>query len=138
MKKYINIVLLLILLSNIVNTVFASNYTYTKTIKYNSKEAYDDYTQKVNDAVYKNMPRSFSYINREPQFAVSIKKDGSVEKAWILVSSGSERYDKKVIKKMENAEFPSYQDYMSAKNLVFRYKIRKQTKIIPIPIPIWF
>ena len=69
---------------------------------------------------------------------VSINKDGSVDKAWILVSSGSKGYDEKVVKRMEKTEFPSYKDYVNAKNLVFKYKIRKQTKIIPIPIPIWF
>ena len=128
-----------IFIFSIANTFFAANYTYQKAaVKFNTREAYNEYAEQVNDAVYKTMPRSFSYINREPQFAISINKDGNVEKAWILVSSGSKGYDKKVIKRMENAEFPSYKDYVSAKNLVFKYKIRKQTKIIPIPIPIWF
>lgn len=121
-------------------SVFAgTNYTYQMSAaKYNTKEAYDIYANQVNETVYKNMPRSFSYIDREPQFAVSINKDGSVDKAWILVSSGSKVYDEKVVKRMEKTEFPSYKDYVNAKNLVFKYKIRKQTKIIPIPIPIWF
>lgn len=120
--------------------VFAdTNYTYQMSAaKYNTKEAYNIYANQVNEAVYKNMPRSFSYIDREPQFAVSINKDGNVDKAWILVSSGSKGYDEKVIKRMEKTEFPSHKDYVNAKNLVFKYKIKKQTKIIPIPIPIWF
>lgn len=123
-----------------INLSFAAqNYTYQKAaVKYNTQEAYNEYAEQINNAVYKNMPRSFSYINREPQFAISVKSNGELEKAWILVSSGSTGYDKKVIKRMEKAEFPAYKDYVNAKNLVFKYKIKKQTKIIPIPIPIWF
>lgn len=113
----------------------ASNYTYSEeSVKYNTREAYDLYAGKVNAAVYKAMPRTFSYITREPQFAVKINKKGHVDKAWIMVSSGSEGYDKKVIKKMEETEFPSFEKYIGAKDLTFRYKIKKQTKIIPIPI----
>lgn len=113
----------------------AANYTFDdSSLKYNSREAYNYYSGKVNEAVYKSMPRSFSYINREPQFAVRINKTGKVEKAWIMVSSGSKGYDKKVVKRMEETEFPSFEKYVKANNLEFRYKIRKQTKLIPIPI----
>ena len=109
MKKKI-ILAAFIFIFSIANTVFAANYTYQKAaVKFNTREAYNEYAEQVNDAVYKTMPRSFSYINREPQFAISINKDGNVEKAWILVSSGSKGYDKKVIKRMENVEsLPSY------------------------------
>ena len=55
-----------------------------------------------------------------------------------VAGAGKDTIKRELIKRMENAEFPSYKDYVSAKNLVFKYKIRKQTKIIPIPIPIWF
>ena len=120
--------------------VFAkTNYTYdTASLKYNSKEAYEYYRDNINEAVYKTMPRSFSYKNREPQFAITVNKTGHVDKAWILVSSGSKKYDEKVIKRLQEAELPGYSDYLSAKQLTFRYKIRKQTKIITIPIPLWF
>lgn len=134
MKK--NILCLLVIYFTVVcNSFAASNYTYDDTsVKYNTKQAYDIYAGQVNDIVYKTMPRTFSYINREPQFAVKINKAGHVDKAWIMVSSGSEGYDKKVLKKMEEAEFPSFEKYVNAKDLTFRYKIKKQTKIIPIPI----
>ncbi len=137
MKRFLCLVLAFLFTTGL--SFAAKNYTYQKAaVKYNTREAYNEYAEQINDAVYKNMPRSFSYINREPQFAISVKSNGELEKAWILVSSGSKGYDKKVIKRMEKAEFPAYKDYVSAKNLVFRYKIRKRTKIIPIPIPIWF
>ena len=48
-------------------SVFAgTNYTYQMSAaKYNTKEAYDIYANQVNETVYKNMPRSFSYIDSE-------------------------------------------------------------------------
>ncbi len=115
------------------------NYSYNAPVlKFNSKEAYEYYRNNINEAVYKTMPRTFSYKDREPQFAITVNKTGHVDKAWILVSSGSKKYDEKVIRKMREAELPAYSDYMNAKQLTFKYKIKKQTKIIPIPIPLWF
>ena len=92
-----------------------ANYTYDNTsLKYNSKEAYEYCKNNINEAVYKTMPRSFSYKNREPQFAITVDKTGHVDKAWILASSGSKKYDEKIIRKMQKAELPAYSDYLSA------------------------
>ena len=39
---------------------------------------------------------------------------------------------------MEKVEFGPIPSCAKAKTITYRYDIKKQSKIIPIPIPIWF
>lgn len=112
---------------------FAANYTYN-TANVSCK----DYLKLADEKVYKAVPRSFAYKDRELQFAVQIDKTGKVLTSSILKSSGSEKYDNKVLSAVSKVEFGTVPNCTSAKTMTLRYDIRKQSKIIPIPIPIWF
>ena len=112
---------------------FAENYKYNT-----ANVSCEDYSKLVDEKIYKAVPRSFSYIDRGLQFAVRIKKSGKADKAWILKSSGSEKYDNKVISAVEKVEFGPIPSCAKAKTITYRYDIKKQSKIIPMPIPIWF
>ena len=111
----------------------AANYTYG-TANISCK----DYSKLAGDKIYKAMPRSFSYKDRNLQFAVTINKSGKADKAWILKSSGSEKYDNKVISAVEKVDFGTLPSCAGSKGITYRYDMTKQSKIIPIPIPIWF
>ncbi len=114
-------------------SVLAANYTYN-TANVSCK----DYIKLADEKVYKAFPRSFAYKDREVQFAIQIDKAGNAQKAWILKSSGSKKYDEKVLSAVQKVEFGAMPNCTSAKTMTLRYDIRKQSKIIPIPIPIWF
>ena len=135
MKKRFLLLVSLLMIIGIVYTETKFNAAYSETT---FQAQFDKYSTRVKEIIYDEFPASYSYLTKETLFKITVQRDGTIKNMEILQSSGSQRYDKKIIKAVNETKLPEFPEEIKAEELNFSFDITKNKRFLPVIIPIWW
>ena len=95
--------------------------------------AIKEYNNKVSQIVYDKMPTYFGYLPQEAKIEIKIHSDGTVKYVNLIMSSGIEEYDKKIIDTCSKLKFPPFSQELSRlQDLKFSFVLYRNMKSAPL------
>ena len=96
---------------------------------------YEKYSETVQSTISQAFPTSYSWFTKNAKFKIGVRQDGTIYGIKIIKSSGSKRYDARIVKVIMKQKLPPFPKSINEKRLVFNFNINKNFQFYPIIIP---